>query len=247
MTSRPGSCSAPGSGSRRCSCISARPTRHDRRDDHDPVRLDLRDRPLVAAARRSRSGPSRSAISRLLPPAPAQLGQPELAAARGIPVRLVGASTCSRWPSRSRSAAVTIGAILSTALLIGPAADRAAADAPPRPRDRRRRRGSASARPGSGSCSPTTATTGRPHHGWPVSFFVVTLVLIAYLARAVRPARPARLKRACSPASWSTRGSSATIVAVVGGAVGFFIVLRGSAFVAHAIPNGSFAGAPPPA
>ncbi len=35
----------------------------------------------------------------------------------------------------------------------------------------------------------------------------------------------------------------ATIVAVVGGSVGFFVVLRGSAFVAHAIPNGSFAGA----
>jgi zinc/manganese transport system permease protein len=35
----------------------------------------------------------------------------------------------------------------------------------------------------------------------------------------------------------------ATIVAVVAGAVGFFIVLRGSAFAAHAIPNGSFAGA----
>src|SRR6202008_632421 len=35
----------------------------------------------------------------------------------------------------------------------------------------------------------------------------------------------------------------ATLVAVVGGAVGFFVVLRGSAFVAHAIPNGSFAGA----
>lgn len=35
----------------------------------------------------------------------------------------------------------------------------------------------------------------------------------------------------------------ATLVAIVGGAVGFFIVLRGSAFVAHAIPNGSFAGA----
>lgn len=35
----------------------------------------------------------------------------------------------------------------------------------------------------------------------------------------------------------------ATLVAVVGGAVGFFIVMRGSAFVAHAIPNGSFAGA----
>jgi zinc/manganese transport system permease protein len=34
-----------------------------------------------------------------------------------------------------------------------------------------------------------------------------------------------------------------TIVAAVGGAVGFFVVLRGSAFVAHAVPNGSFAGA----
>jgi zinc/manganese transport system permease protein len=35
----------------------------------------------------------------------------------------------------------------------------------------------------------------------------------------------------------------ASIVAVVAGIVGFFTVLRGSAFVAHAIPNGSFAGA----
>jgi zinc/manganese transport system permease protein len=35
----------------------------------------------------------------------------------------------------------------------------------------------------------------------------------------------------------------ASIVAVVAGTVGFFTVLRGSAFVAHAIPNGSFAGA----
>lgn len=35
----------------------------------------------------------------------------------------------------------------------------------------------------------------------------------------------------------------ASIVAVVGGFVGFFVVLRGSAFAAHAIPNGAFAGA----
>jgi zinc/manganese transport system permease protein len=34
-----------------------------------------------------------------------------------------------------------------------------------------------------------------------------------------------------------------TIVAVVAGVVGFFVVLRGSAFPAHAIPNGAFAGA----
>jgi zinc/manganese transport system permease protein len=35
----------------------------------------------------------------------------------------------------------------------------------------------------------------------------------------------------------------ASIVAVIAGVVGFFTVLRGSAFVAHAVPNGSFAGA----
>jgi zinc/manganese transport system permease protein len=35
----------------------------------------------------------------------------------------------------------------------------------------------------------------------------------------------------------------ASIVALVAGLVGFFVVLRGSAFVAHALPNGAFAGA----
>jgi len=37
--------------------------------------------------------------------------------------------------------------------------------------------------------------------------------------------------------------AAGTIVAVVAGVVGFFVVLRGSAFPAHAIPNGAFAGA----
>ena len=35
----------------------------------------------------------------------------------------------------------------------------------------------------------------------------------------------------------------ATIVAIVAGVVGFFVVLRGAAFPAHAIPKGAFAGA----
>jgi zinc/manganese transport system permease protein len=35
----------------------------------------------------------------------------------------------------------------------------------------------------------------------------------------------------------------ATIIAVVAGVVGFFVVLRGAAFPAHAIPNSAFAGA----
>lgn len=37
--------------------------------------------------------------------------------------------------------------------------------------------------------------------------------------------------------------AAATMVAVVAGAVGFFVVLRGSAFVAHAVPHGAFGGA----
>ena len=36
---------------------------------------------------------------------------------------------------------------------------------------------------------------------------------------------------------------TATIVAVVAGVVGYFVVLRGEAFPAHAIPKGAFAGA----
>jgi zinc/manganese transport system permease protein len=35
----------------------------------------------------------------------------------------------------------------------------------------------------------------------------------------------------------------ASVVAVLSGLVGFFVVLRGEAFVAHAVPNGAFAGA----
>ncbi len=34
-----------------------------------------------------------------------------------------------------------------------------------------------------------------------------------------------------------------TLVALLAGALGFFVVLRGSSFAAHAVPNGAFAGA----
>src|SRR5580693_8994770 len=37
--------------------------------------------------------------------------------------------------------------------------------------------------------------------------------------------------------------AAATVVAVVAGVVGFFVVVRGDSFAAHAIPNGAFAGA----
>jgi zinc/manganese transport system permease protein len=36
---------------------------------------------------------------------------------------------------------------------------------------------------------------------------------------------------------------AATAVAIVAGAVGFFVVIRGSAFAAHAVPHGAFGGA----
>jgi zinc/manganese transport system permease protein len=41
----------------------------------------------------------------------------------------------------------------------------------------------------------------------------------------------------------STVWLMATVVALIGGVVGFFVVLRGAAFPAHALPNSAFAGA----
>jgi zinc/manganese transport system permease protein len=85
---------------------------------------------------------------------------PELAAARGIAVRLVGAGYLLAMAGAVALAAVTIGAILSTALLVGPAATALRLT-------RRPGRAIAAAAligvgsPGSASCWPTTATTGR--------------------------------------------------------------------------------------
>lgn len=114
---------------------------------------------------------------------------PELAAARGIPVRLVGAAYLGAMAVAVALSAVTIGAILSTALLIGPAA--AALQLTTRP----------------GRAIATAAALGigatwlglllaydsydwpPAHHGWPVSFFVVTLILLAYVAARAIGAR----------------------------------------------------------
>ena len=101
-----------------------------------------------------------------------------------------------------------------------------------------------------------------PHgQGWPVSFFVVALVFAFYLLsglpRAWRERRAggrsfASRRRAGAPRGLgggdvlrihAHRVGGRDVVAVVAGVVGFFTVLRGSAFAAHAIPNGAFAGA----
>ncbi|HET8980537.1 MAG TPA: metal ABC transporter permease [Solirubrobacteraceae bacterium] len=110
---------------------------------------------------------------------------PELAVARGIPVRAVGILYLIAMAVAVALCAVTIGAILSTALLIGPGA--AALALTNRP-------GRAVALAGVIGLAATwlgvllayDSYYWPPlHHGWPVSFFVVALVLIAYLgARA---------------------------------------------------------------
>lgn len=110
---------------------------------------------------------------------------PELATARGIPVRLVGAVYLLALAVTVALAALTIGAILSTALLVGPAA--AALRLTKRP-----------GRAIVVACLTGVAATWLgivlawdsfdwpPRgHGWPVSFFVVAVILVFYLLAGV--------------------------------------------------------------
>ncbi len=128
----------------------------------------------------------------------------DLAKVRGVPVRIAGALCLAAIALAVSLSAMTIGAILSTALLVGPAATALRL----------------TSRPGlmlTWSAVIGVAATwlgvllaydsyywppaGR---GWPVSFFVVVLILIFYLLAQVvgRNAREARNEeRTCSPAS----------------------------------------------
>jgi zinc/manganese transport system permease protein len=117
---------------------------------------------------------------------------PEIAAARGVPVRAVGAAYLATLAVAVTLTAVAIGAVLSTALLIGPAATALRLAKSP------------------GGAMFTSAAIGTvatwigillaydsfywppSRHGWPVSFFVVVLVLIAYLISYARRSRSRR-------------------------------------------------------
>jgi zinc/manganese transport system permease protein len=107
---------------------------------------------------------------------------PEMAAARGIPVRLVGALYLLALALATALAAITIGTILSTALLIGPAA--AALRLTRRPL----RAITITIAIGIGAVWVGIVLAydsyhWPPHeHGWPVSFFVVALIFLGYLA-----------------------------------------------------------------
>jgi zinc/manganese transport system permease protein len=130
---------------------------------------------------------------------------PDLARGRGVNVRLVGAVYLIALAISVSLAAVAIGAVLSTALLIGPSATALRVTKSPV------RAMAASAATGLaatwlGIVLAYDSYYWPPHgHGWPVSFFVVALVLIGYLLTYAR--RPRRLAprsphegAECSPA-----------------------------------------------
>jgi zinc/manganese transport system permease protein len=105
----------------------------------------------------------------------------EMAAARGVPVRLVGAAYLLALAISVALAALTIGAILSTALLIGPAAS--ALRLTKRPGQAML----AAAAIGTAAVWLGVALAYESYYwpptgrGWPVSFFVVTLIFLLYL------------------------------------------------------------------
>jgi zinc/manganese transport system permease protein len=116
---------------------------------------------------------------------------PDLARARGVNVRLTGIFFLMALAVTVSLSAVAIGAVLSTALLVGPAATAL-----------RITRSPVRAMIVSAATGLAATWIGiwlayesyywPPYrHGWPVSFFVVALVLVGYLASyARRPRKP---------------------------------------------------------
>jgi zinc/manganese transport system permease protein len=136
---------------------------------------------------------------------------PDVAAARGVPVRAVGAAYLVALAISVSLSAVAIGAVLSTALLIGPAAAAL-----------RITKGPVRAMVTAALIGVAVTWIGillaydsyywPPHgHAWPVSFFIVALVVVAYLLTYLR--RPARRRR-----SSVRRGLGAAGVAGTAGA-----------------------------
>ncbi|HYB23251.1 MAG TPA: metal ABC transporter permease, partial [Solirubrobacteraceae bacterium] len=123
----------------------------------------------------------------------------EIAAARGVRVRLVGALYLLALALAVALASMTIGTILATALLIGPAASALRLT---------RRPGLAIA--AAGAIGVAAMWLGVllaydsyywPPHSWPLSFFVVVLVFLAYLASGLPALARRRRSRAGSRAS----------------------------------------------
>lgn len=117
---------------------------------------------------------------------------PELAAARGVSARLVGFAYLLALAAAVALADETIGAILSTALVVGPAASALRL----------------TSRPGRALLGAVliglACTWGGLllawdsyywpplHHGWPASFFIVALVVLSYILAGAWTHRPGR-------------------------------------------------------
>jgi zinc/manganese transport system permease protein len=127
----------------------------------------------------------------------------DIAEARGLPVRLIGFLQTLALAVAASLSAMTVGAILSTALLIGPAATALRI----------------AKRPGWAIVIAALIGLGAmwggillaydsfywtPGHGWPVSFFVVVLVFLSYVFVSV-PGQYRRRKRGLSFPAGSTR------------------------------------------
>jgi zinc/manganese transport system permease protein len=133
---------------------------------------------------------------------------PDVAAARGVPVRAVGAAYLVALAISVSLSAVAIGAVLSTALLIGPAAAAL-----------RIAKGPVRAMVTAALIGVAVTWIGillaydsyywPPHgHAWPVSFFIVALVVVAYLLTYLR--RPARRRRSPAPVGLGAAGVADT-------------------------------------
>jgi zinc/manganese transport system permease protein len=117
---------------------------------------------------------------------------PDLAAARGVGVRAVGLLCLIAIALAVSLSALTIGTILSTALLVGPAATAMRLT---------RRPGRAAVGAAFLGVAVTWAgivlaydsfTWPPSHDGWPVSFFVVALTLVCYVLAQLAPQRRRR-------------------------------------------------------
>ena len=129
----------------------------------------------------------------------------ELAAARGVPVRLIGLGFMAALAVAVGLSALAIGAILSTALLIGPAATALRLT---------NRTGAALI---IASVIGVAATWlgvllaydsyywGSSHNGYPVSFFVVALSFLAYLASGLPFVRSLTNRRSAAAADLAQR------------------------------------------
>ncbi len=119
----------------------------------------------------------------------------ELAAAQGTPLRLIGLTYMVALALSVALAALTIGAILSTALLIGPAAAALRLARSPG-RAALYAAGIGIVVTWAGIVLAYDSYTWPPaHQGWPVSFFVVSLVLVVYLLAQLRGSREHRRTR----------------------------------------------------